>query len=371
MTKSKMILAKQVSQAKEFVPHVPVPIALSKLRFDEQNPRLAGEDFSSRTSDVLRLLWKEMSVDEVAYSIAKNGYFENEPLYVVLEKGKYTVVEGNRRLAAIMLLVDADARKKVGATDLPEATVAEKKRLSEGVPCVIYDRREELWQYLGFRHINGPKPWDAFSKAQYVAKVHEEYHVDLDEIAESIGDRHWFVKRIYRGLKVLEQAEKKKLFDRSDRVKNRFAFSHLYTALDYAEFQKLLKLNEDQSLKPNPVEASRYPELKLVMQWLYGSKSRDIEPLVKSQNPDLNILREVIAKPQGVSALRSGLSLSQASDIARGDKRRFQDAITRAKEELLQARATVTTGATKDELQKQIVEDIYKLAKSIYDEIFK
>ena len=32
---------------------------------------------------------------------------------------------------------------------------------------------------------------------------------------------------------------------------------------------------------------------------------------------------------------------------------------------------SVTTGATKDELQKQIVEDIYKLAKSIYDEIFK
>jgi DNA-binding Lrp family transcriptional regulator len=30
------------------------------------------------------------------------------------------------------------------------------------------------------------------------------------------------------------------------------------------------------------------------MKWIYGSKEEEVEPLVKRQNPDLNILREVV-----------------------------------------------------------------------------
>ena len=102
---------------------------------------------------------------------------------------KYIVVEGNRRLAAVQLLRDEPLRKEIGATDLPRISEKRHNDLDE-LPASVYKTRRELWQYFGFRHINGPKPWDAYSKAKYVAKVHEEYHIPLSKIADTIGDRY-------------------------------------------------------------------------------------------------------------------------------------------------------------------------------------
>ena len=60
-----------------------------------------------------------MAVAEVAMSIAWNGYFQHEPLFVEkTSRGDMVVIEGNRRLAAVKLLLDADLRKAVGAAPL-------------------------------------------------------------------------------------------------------------------------------------------------------------------------------------------------------------------------------------------------------------
>ena len=55
------------------------------LDFDPENPRLAESVATEgRTeSDLLRFLWKEMNVKEVALSIIAKGYFEHEPMFAV------------------------------------------------------------------------------------------------------------------------------------------------------------------------------------------------------------------------------------------------------------------------------------------------
>jgi hypothetical protein len=80
------------------------------------------------------------------------------------------------------------------------------------------------------------------------------------------------------------------------------------------------------------------------MTWLYGRKSAGIEPRIRRQNPDLNILREVISEPDSLAALRKGYPLDRAYDVAIGDERRFREALTSAKVELQNARGTVITG---------------------------
>ena len=96
-------------------------IPVEDLHFDSQNPRLV-EYFEGEkpTQEVLlQVLWEQMAVDEIAMSIAASGYFAYEPVFVSEEKGRLVVIEGNRRLAAVKLLLDSDLRKKLRATDLP------------------------------------------------------------------------------------------------------------------------------------------------------------------------------------------------------------------------------------------------------------
>lgn len=352
---------------------VPPKLALDKLRLDEENPRLASlMIYQPSQDDLVRSLWSEMAVDEIALSIAANGYYEDEPVIVTpsfnSKVRRYTVIEGNRRLAAVLLLRDESLRQKAGATGLPLITPSARRSLDE-IPVSFRPNRRSVWEYIGFRHVNGTKPWDAFSKAKYVARVHEKYGESLESIASKIGDTHSTVARLYRGFKVLRQGEEMTAFEKEDRVRTRFYFSHLYTAVDYPEFQQYLGITNNRWPRQDPVPKRRLPELEDVLIWLYGSESKDIQPVVKRQAPDLSRLRSVIAKPLALSVLKSGYSLDAAYERSIGDKRRFRDAVFKAKEELQNAKATVTTGYKGEESLLDTMEGSYETAGSILEEM--
>src|SRR4051794_33377688 len=105
------------------------------LRFDARNPRLS-EDEDVSQAELLTRLWRDFAVDELALSIAANGFFPHEPLFAAEEDGELVVVEGNRRLAAVRLLRHASMRSEIGATDLPRIS---KKRAEElqTLPVVV------------------------------------------------------------------------------------------------------------------------------------------------------------------------------------------------------------------------------------------
>jgi len=326
-------------------------LEVEKLLLDDENPRLASGRGGDTQEDLLRVLWTEMAVDEVALSIAANGFFPEENLFVIRKnpkeldekKKRYVVVEGNRRLAAVQLLRDTNLRERLKATDLPRISAGANRALDR-LPVAVYPNRKALWEYFGFRHINGPKPWDAFSKAKFISDVKDKYQIPLDEIAKKIGDQHSTVQKLYRGYVILLQAEAQAKFDRDDIIRNKFYFSHLYTAVDQRGYQEFLGINPEKSLRPNPVPKSKLKELHELMLWIYGSKSARRQPLVKTQHPDLTILREVISKKSSLSALRAGYSLERSFDVAKGDKLRFREALTRAKEDLMEASGSVTLG---------------------------
>ncbi len=207
-------------------------IAVADLELDPHNPRLTdfGLDASAAPADIARALWKNMAVDEVALSIAENGFYPHEPLYATRENGHLYVIEGNRRLCAVKLLRDDDGlRKQVKVTTLPTLSAAAKKKL-DTLPVIIC-KRSDVWAYLGFKHINGPQAWESHPKASYVAWVHNTLGISLDDIASRIGDKHSTVARLYDALMVLTQAEEAGLFSRSNKYKKHFSFSHLTTGL--------------------------------------------------------------------------------------------------------------------------------------------
>jgi hypothetical protein len=111
---------------------------------DAKNPRLAELGIASNATqfDLLKALWEKMAVEEVAMSIAYSGYFEHEPLFVeAASDGTYVVIEGNRRFAAVQLLVDANLRQRVKATKLPSITPERAESLAE-LPVIVTTRKE-------------------------------------------------------------------------------------------------------------------------------------------------------------------------------------------------------------------------------------
>src|SRR5688572_1818773 len=105
---------------------------VNDLHFDHSNPRLAEYGITPSTSEaeILKILWEAMDVRELVQSISASGYFPHEPLIVAQEKAKNIVIEGNRRLAAVKVLLSPNLAAKNGwevSTLSATATEALKK----------------------------------------------------------------------------------------------------------------------------------------------------------------------------------------------------------------------------------------------------
>ena len=344
-------------------------LPLKDIHFDPKNPRLAEFALGEKPtqSELLRILWKHMAVDEIAMSLSASGYFEHEPLLVTVEDGPLYVIEGNRRLAAAKLLSDADLRAKLKATDLPKAT-AERIRELATLP-VIRTTRKQAWRYLGFKHVNGPAKWGSYAKARYIAEVRNDFGESLEKIAEQIGDKHTTVQRLYRGLMVIEQAEEAKVFSRENRWYPRFYFSHMYTGLDYEGFYSYLNLTDKTAETKRPVPASHINRLGELCTWLYGNRRDEIRPVIQSQNPDLKLLDDVLLNERAVDTLRTGMPLAVAHEVSLGDERVFRESLQNAKLNLQKARGTLSTGYDGELDLRKLADEVSSLAYDLAEEM--
>lgn len=342
------------------------------LVFDKENPRLVEFGASEYSEErLINLLWKEMAVDELVMSILAYGFFEHEPLYVMAgQNGKFIVLEGNRRLAAIRSLLNPDVVSG-GKMDKFVEKISDSIRnsLTTHIPVIVLQSRQTAWQLLGFKHVNGPAKWGSYAKAKYIAQVHNSFNVGLNNIAEQIGDTNKTVRKLYQGLMVLEQAENQTEFSIDDIRTPRLFFSHLYTALGYEKFRSFIGVPDDFET-PNPVPEDKKKHLQEVMDWLYGSKKRDVEQQVKTQNPDLRRFVEVLGNDLSVAALRSGSGLDMAFDFTIDDNDALREALVKARLALDKATSKVGSFAGDEGLVRQ-AGTVLKLAESVYNHLYK
>ena len=346
----------------------PRRMKVSELVFDIKNPRLSEYDLGPKSSedDIIKVLWDAMDVRELVLSIEASGYFLHEPILVAQENGENVVIEGNRRLAAVKLLLDPMLAETLNLS-VPTITEEAKEALRE-LPAIT-DTREKAWRYLGFKHVNGPAKWSSYAKSRYIADVHRDYKVSLEDIARQIGDTHRTVQRLYRGLMVIEQAERMKVFDREDRYNSHFSFSHLYTGIDYDGIASFIGLRPESEETDEPVPQEKSDELRDLCMWLYGSKRSDIRPVIRSQNPDLRNLDAVVANREAVAALRAGIELTRAYEISRPSSMVFEESLHAAKRDLEKARALLSTGYDGSRQLLVVAGDVSELASDLYAEM--
>lgn len=296
-----------------------------EIKFDLSNPRFL--DLGLKTDEeVVRHLTDHVDVDELLQSILAAGWVDYEPLIVQWQSN--TVLEGNRRLAALRLLSDEALRQKL---NVPIPEIPDPKPLPARIRVKWVNNRTEARAYIGFKHVNGPFRWPALAKAKFAAEWFEDGG-DIATVSRTLGDNHNTVRRLVNGWYALQQATDDG-FDREDRSKPRFAFSHLYTALTRPSVRQFLGLKpEDLSAppKPCPIPSENRDKLQTLMSWLYGQEQREQPTLIQSQNPNLNELSDVLANPEARQMLLSKRDLAAAYERVVPPSSRFADALMKA-----------------------------------------
>lgn len=354
-----------------FVCPSPQSIEPEKLLLDARNPRLVQyfPNGEATQDELVKLLWERLDVAEVAMSIAAGGFWKIEPLFAVVENGKIVVIEGNRRLTAIKVLTDSKLRAKLKATDIPSFAdmSPEARETLKTIPVAIVNKREDAWRILGFKHVNGPARWSSYAKAQYIAFVHDSTNTSLEDIAAQIGDGHRTVQRLFRALKVLEQAERLHVYNRKFCYGGRLHFSHLMTALDYEGFTKFLGLRDKGDEANDPVNPKNKEELGEVCRWLWGDSRCNTPSIMGNQDSDLRLLDAVLRNEASVSALRCGAPLAVAYEASKCDNVIFREALQGAKDLLIKALGRVTTGFNGGSALLSLADGIVEMAHDLED----
>ena len=359
-------------------PHTEIPlhtvtkVPVERLVLDRLNPRLFPTSAEADEVEIIARLYRSEDLSELLQSIAANGYLEIEPLIVLEENENLTVLEGNRRLAAIRLFEKRDLARQILQRMRLKITIpgfpAKFHSTIRKVSVYRVDSREEARPFIGFKHINGAAKWESYAKAKFAADWYRKEGTSLSAIATKIGDRHDTIKRMVNAIYVLEQAEDAEVFHLSDRSNPRFSFSHLYSALSRASYMRFLGLEEAWSRydpEENPVAQEKLGNLGEVLKWLYGSQDENIDPVIQSQNPDIRRLGEVLESPEGLQILRTTHSLGEALLSTGPASQRFSDSLVQARREVREAFNNLRGFDGQDEVLLGFAEDISVTAQAI------
>jgi hypothetical protein len=303
-----------------------VPIDL--LEFDPDNPRLPSRLKGKNDPEVFKYMLNEAALTDLMLSIAEQGYFHGEPLLVVpsSKSDKYTVVEGNRRLAALLLLKNPEKApvKKLAVENIK----SEAKHSIDEVSVIKYQSREEVLDYLGYRHITGVANWDSLAKARYLKSLFDSYDSNtslkdtLKILARTIGTNTSYVRKLLTGYRLYEYAQEKNFYG-IEGLEERFDFSLLTTAISYTNISEYLGYSDDTILEDGTVNESRLSEL---IDWVYKQNSEGRTRLGDSRN--LKYLNAVVASPVALDRFKSAeVTLDDAYLLTDGPDEAFRKLI--------------------------------------------
>lgn len=150
----------------KFAPPIEIPV--DRLLLDRKNPRIPPEKQSLSQDELTIFVAETYFALIIAKSISSHKYFSSEPLIAIPASGnRFIVVEGNRRLAALKLLLNSSLRSQLA--DHQEWDELSTADIPKRVPVVKVATRREVAPIIGFRHISGIQQWDAHAKARYIA----------------------------------------------------------------------------------------------------------------------------------------------------------------------------------------------------------
>ena len=338
-------------------------VGIKELFLDEKNPRLPT-GLSRSQKDMVIYIARNTSITELMNAISENDYFPGEPMVAVpRDAGGYWVVEGNRRLTALKLLQDPSLyprNKRV------QEIAEEAKFRPEAIPCVIFDDRTEVVNYLGYRHISGVKQWEPLAKARYIAQYFDsmtsaqsEPRERYKEAARGIGSQGPFIKRQLDAFAIYNHIESNDFFEWDDLNEESISFSLLSTAVGYESVLDFVSNSEHPYLEPDTLDPNNVRDLAY---WLYATNRNGETVLGDSRN--IKRLAVVVSDEDGLRILRGESDLDRAFEATKGVAVEFFALLGEAEDLITQAVGQVAL-IDLDDGHRSKIDDIFKQARAL------
>lgn len=258
--------------------HRIVDLSPLDLQLDPYNPRLSADEEGSSQEELIAIIIERFKIDELAESIISAGYLPFDPLIGCIENGKVIILEGNRRIATLKLLLNPDLapekhrkRWKSLSNELPKAT----RTSIQSVSVQVYPDRHspELEAYIGFRHVTGVLQWPALEKASFISRLIEEGW-SYREIAERLGSYPKTVEKHYVGFRIVEQAKELQV-PGADHLAG--AFGVLMRALQSPGIQSFLGITYpgDPGLSRAPIPNEQLSNFRDFLEWTFGTEEKN------------------------------------------------------------------------------------------------
>lgn len=164
-----------------------------EINLDFNNPRFSMFDFNTE-EEIIRYLINFEQIKELAFQIVENGYNTIGERIIVLKSGtsekvRYTVIEGNRRIASLKLLfqysylLTSSERKKIEQSNL------NIQDFEVNCDVVKEDTRDKALFKISAKHVDGIKTWSATDKRVFYHNLYTQYRkkgLSSDESLEKI-----------------------------------------------------------------------------------------------------------------------------------------------------------------------------------------
>ncbi|MDR6515852.1 hypothetical protein [Chryseobacterium camelliae] len=335
-------------------PQVEIPI--ENIVLDNENPRLVQytEGLTNLTElDLVKIMQENFDTETIALSLIENGYFDEEPLIVVpldlpenvdfsiltyeeatevlenliREKNlKFVVVEGNRRVTTIKLLLNEDLRKNLGIDKFyPKLENKEILNDISNIPCIVYPDREKVTNYLGVRHIAGLLKWEAFAKAAYIANTIQT-EVDkgksnleaIKAVQNIVGDRSDTLRKQFVAYKLWEEArDNLPDFDSKPIIYKFSLLNVIYNSPSLRDFIGVASY-KDVDFDKQIVPLEKLDNFKQVLTWVFGNNH--IRPVLTDSRLITSTLSHIVRSREAIDYLNRFDDLQGAFERTNGER---------------------------------------------------
>ena len=365
-----------------------INIPLANLLLDNNNPRLAGENLKNDQNEILSKMYYE-DLDELAGSLAVHGFLPEEPIIVVPEDSRdfdavnkdnvadynYIVIEGNRRVSSIKLLLDESLRTMLDIDeDFPKISSPEIKDNLQTIPAIVYRERKNVDAYLGIRHITGNRKWDAYAKARYIYdKVEQCRHNDgmttsqaIDTIKKQIADRKDTILKLYVYYCIFNIIDQEIVNYQSKHIKDRFSLLQLALGMGRTSIAQYIGVPpfSEIDFSKDIIDTAHTEQLADITKWIFGLNEYDQNRVISDSRNIGRLLAPVLSNKESTEYLKRYGDLAGAYELTGGEEELVRKSLNKAYKALGVVKDKVFKYRESEEV-KQALDDIEGQLKQI------
>lgn len=341
-------------------------IPTDNLLLDNYNPRLAGEDAQANQEDIINRIYQNEELEELAGSLALHGFLPEEPIIVVpidssdfmaINKDnangyQYIIIEGNRRISSVKLLLDEKLRTSIEVDDnFPVISDDDVRNNLRNIPAIIYKERKNVDAYLGIRHIAGNRKWDAYAKAKYIYDKVEDCKKNelvttseaIDIIKTQIADRKDTIRKLYVYYNIFNIIEKEIVNYQSKHIKERFSLLQVALGMGRTPIAEYIGVPAFSNIDFNKefIDADHFSKLKDITKWIFGLNEYDSGRVISDSRNIGKMLAPILSNSESTEYLKKYGDIAGAYELTNGEEELVRNSLRRASKSLSLAQSKI------------------------------